>query len=203
MTVFFLIRHALHSFGSEAIAGRTPDVHLSAQGQEQAAQLGERLSHIAFEAICSSPMERTQETANAIAARQNVAVRVRPEINELDFGDWVGHKLDDLRPQENWKQFNSFRSGTRAPGGELMLETQNRIVTFMQGLRMEHPSGNVALVSHADVIKSAVAYYLGVPLDLMSRIEISPASVSVIAVSDYGPWVLGVNHTSDLPQLPG
>ncbi|HVF84943.1 MAG TPA: histidine phosphatase family protein [Abditibacteriaceae bacterium] len=202
MTVFFLIRHALHSFGGEAIAGRTPEVHLSPQGQEQAIQLGERLSRVSFEAIYSSPMERTQETAVAIAARQNVAVQVRPEINELDFGDWMGQRLDDLRPQETWKQFNSFRSGTRAPNGELMLETQNRIVSFMQGLRAQHSSGNVALVSHADVIKSAVAYYMGVPLDLFSRIEISPASVSVIVVTDYGPWILGLNHTGDLPQLP-
>ncbi len=202
MTVFFLIRHALHLFGGDKIAGRTPDVHLSPQGQEQAEQLSQRLSNIAFEAIYSSPMERTQETANAIAARQNVCVQVRSEINELDFGDWSGHKLDDLRPQEQWKQFNAFRSGTRAPNGELMLETQSRIVTLMQGLRAQHPNGNVALVSHADVIKSAVAYYLGTPLDLMSRIEISPASVSVIAVADYGPWILGLNHTGDLPQLP-
>lgn len=202
MTVFFLIRHALHLFGGEAIAGRTPDVHLSPQGQEQAEKLSKRLSHVSFEAIYSSPMERTQETAHAIAAQQNIEAQVRLEINELDFGDWMGQRLDDLRPQEPWKQFNSFRSGTRAPNGELMLETQSRIVAFMQGLRAQHPHGNVALVSHADVIKSAVAYYLGVPLDLMSRIEISPASVSVIAVADYGPWILGLNHTGDLPHLP-
>ncbi len=202
MTVFYLVRHALHLFGGDKIAGHTPDVHLSPKGWQQAERLSELLSKVEFEAIYTSPMERTQETASAIAAHQNTQPQVRDEINELDFGDWSGQRLDDLRPQENWKQFNAFRSGMRAPNGELMLETQSRIVTFMQGLRTQHPQGNVALVSHGDVIKSAVAYYMGVPIDLFQRIEISPASVCVIAISDYGPWIWGINYTGDLPEVP-
>lgn len=114
----------------------------------------------------------------------------------------MGQKIEDLRSDETWRRFNAFRSGTRVPNGELMLETQARIVGFMHGLREEHPNDYVAIVSHADVIKSAVAYCLGVPLDLFSRIEISPASVSVIAIADYGPWVLCLNHTGEMPQLP-
>jgi probable phosphoglycerate mutase len=69
----------------------------------------------------------------------NLTPQIAPEILELDFGDWTGQKLDDLRPQEQWRHFNSFRSGTQAPGGELMLETQARIVGFMQQLRERHP----------------------------------------------------------------
>ncbi len=202
MTVFFLIRHALHSLGSETLAGRTPGVHLSPDGEKQAARLAERLRHLPFKAIYTSPLERTQQTAQAIGAATGIAPQIREELLELDFGDWMGRKIADLKPDEKWRQFNAFRSGTRAPNGELMLETQARIVGLMQNLREKHPDDYVALVSHADVIKSAVAYYLGVPLDLFQRIEISPASVCVVAVADYGPWILGINHTGDLPEMP-
>ncbi len=202
MTTFLLIRHALHAYGGERIAGRQPGVHLSPDGEDQCQHLAARLARIPIAAIYSSPLERTRQTADAVAAPHGLTPAVAEEILELDFGDWTGQRLDDLRPLEPWKQFNSFRSGTRAPGGELMPETQLRIVRFMTELRARHPNQTVALVSHADVIKSAVAYFLGTPLDLLLRIEISPASVSVVALADYGPWVLGVNHTGDLPALP-
>ena len=202
MTVFFLIRHALHSLGGETLAGRLPDVHLSPKGRHQAESLAARLAAVPLKALYSSPMERTQETARAIGATTGLTPQISPEITELDFGDWMGQKIADLRPDEKWKQFNAFRSGTRAPNGELMLETQLRIIGFMTQLRERHPNEAIALVSHADVIKSAVAYCLGVPIDFMSRIEISPASVTVVAVADYGPWVLCVNNTGELPELP-
>jgi probable phosphomutase (TIGR03848 family) len=201
MTVFYLIRHALHSLGGETIAGRTPGVHLSPDGQAQAAQLAERLAGVSLKAIYCSPLDRTRETAQPIAAKLGLPVQVCEELNELDFGDWSGQKLDDLRKLEKWRQFNSFRSGTRTPNGELMLETQARIICEMGRLRERHPDEYVALVSHGDVIKSAVAYCLGVHLDMFQRIEISPASVSVVAIADYGPWVLCVNNTSDLPHV--
>lgn len=202
MTIFFLIRHALHSLGGETIAGRLPDVHLSPAGQAQATQLATRLGEAPLKAIYCSPLERTRETAATIGAQLALEPQILSDLHELDFGDWMGQKLDALRPQEKWRQFNAFRSGTRAPNGELMLETQLRIIGCMARLRERHPNESVALVSHGDVIKSAVAYYLGVPLDLFQRIEISPASVSIVAIADYGPWVLCVNHTGTLPDLP-
>jgi probable phosphoglycerate mutase len=202
MTTFLLVRHALHELGSETIAGRTPDVHLSPDGLIQARSLAERLGRIPFQALYTSPLTRTRQTAEAIAAATGLTPIVADEIVELDFGEWMGARLGDLRPLDHWKRFNSFRSGTRAPGGELMLEVQLRIVRFMLDLRKRHSNETVALVSHADVIKCAVSYFLGAPLDQFLRIEISPASVTVLAVADHGPWLLGLNHTGELPQLP-
>ena len=72
------------------------------------------------------------------------------------------------------------------------------MVAEMERLREQHPHDHLALVGHADVIKAAVAYYLGVPLDLFQRIEISPASVSIITLSDFGPRIVRVNDTGEL-----
>jgi probable phosphoglycerate mutase len=57
-----------------------------------------------------------------------------------------------------------------------MLEIQARVVAQMQQLQEAHPNEVVALFSHGDVIKAAIAYCLGVPLDMFQRLEISPAS---------------------------
>jgi probable phosphomutase (TIGR03848 family) len=198
MPTYLLIRHAAHDLLGKAIAGRMPGVHLNREGQIQAEQLVERLAHLPIEAVYSSPLERAQETARPLAGRLDLPLLIAEEMNEIDFGEWTGKSLQVLKPAPRWGWFNSFRSGTRIPSGEMMLEAQTRAVTFMDRLREEHRDGCIALVGHGDVIKAAVAYYLGVPLDLFGRIEIHPASVSVIRINDYGPQVLKVNDTGDI-----
>lgn len=202
MTTFLLIRHGAHLLGGDLIAGRTPEVRLSPLGHDQARRMAERVAKLPVQAIYSSPADRTRETASYLAERLALPVQVLDGLYEIDFGDWTGRSLDELRQSERFRLWNSFRSGTRVPGGEVMIETQARIVTEMLRLRERHGKGCVALVSHGDVIKAAVAYFLGVPLDLFTRLEIGLASVSVIAIGDQGPWVLGVNTTGEDVPMP-
>lgn len=202
MTTFLLIRHAVHELGGGTLAGRTPNVHLSPDGLKDAERLGDRLAPLDIKAVYASPMTRTQETAKAVASRHGLEPITAEEIVELDFGDWMGKTLDEVRPLEEWKRFIDFRSGSRMPKGELMLEIQLRVARFMLELCKRHENETVALVSHGDVIKAALAHWAAVPLDLFHRIEISPASVTTVAVSDHGPWILGVNSIGELPQMP-
>jgi probable phosphoglycerate mutase len=198
MTTFLLIRHGAHALGGETIAGRLPGVRLSPLGRDQAAAMAERVAQVPVSALYSSPVERTRETAEILAARIGLPVRLSEALAEIDFGAWTGSSVEDLRGSEAWSRWNRFRSGAEAPGGERMLAAQARMVSEMLSLREKHPEQIVALVSHGDVIKGAVAYWLGVPLDLFQRIEISLASVSVVRLGDYGPWVLGVNGTGQI-----
>ena len=78
-----------------------------------------------------------------------------------------------------------------------MPEVQLRIVRAIERLRAAHPGQTVVIVSHGDVIRSALAYFLGVPLDLFQRIEVGPASVSRVRLFDDGVSVLGVNDTGE------
>jgi broad specificity phosphatase PhoE len=200
-TTFLLIRHGAHVLGHGIIAGRT-DVPLSPLGQQQAAGLIERVGHLPIQAIYCSAIPRARETAMPLAQHLRLESHANEALNEIDYGDWTEKHLDDLRPQERWRQWNAFRSGCGVPGGERMLETQSRVVTEMLRLKERHPGEMIALFSHGDPIKSAIAYWLGAPLDLFLRIEISLASVSVVQLGDYGPHVLCVNNTAEI-ALPG
>jgi probable phosphomutase (TIGR03848 family) len=200
MTTFLLLRHGAHLLGGDLIAGRTPGVHLSPLGHEQAERMAARVARLPVAAIYCSPAERTRETAEHLGRRLNLPVQIREALNELDFGEWTGRSVAELRSEERFGRWNTFRSGTRMPGGETMLEIQTRVVAELLSLRERHGDGCVALVSHGDVIKAALAWALGVPLDLFMRIEIGLASVSMVAVADYGPWVLCVNHGGE--ELP-
>jgi probable phosphomutase (TIGR03848 family) len=193
MTTFALIRHASHGLLGRAIVGRVPGVPLSPEGMRQAEALAERLEASSIQALYSSPLERARATAAPIAVRLRLEVQIADELNEIDYGAWTNRTLAELHELEEWRRFNIFRSGSRIPDGETMIEVQQRMLRLIDRLCSAHPDRTIGLGSHGDVIKATLAYYLGVSLDLFQRIEISPASVSIVRMERYGPEVLLIN----------
>lgn len=199
MTTFYLMRHGNTTAG-EMIPGRMPGVHLSDDGHEQALHLAEMLAEVPFDVIYSSPLERARETAAPLCKQQKKDPVILDDIIEIDFGDWTGKSFAELEPDETWKLFHTFRSGTRPPKGELMVDVQKRMVDRLESLRHEFPHGRLALFSHGDPIKLAIAHYAGMPLDFILRIKISTGSFSVISVDNWGPKIHCINQTGELPD---
>jgi len=193
MTKFFLIRHGANDFVGKSIAGRMPGVHLNAEGRKQAERLAEKLSRESIQKIFSSPLERTMQTAGPLSKKLGLEIQISDALLEIDFGDWTGKTLDELSLIPLWKKWNSFRSATRIPNGEMIVEVQSRMVAQIEKLRREFPDGTLAIFSHGDPIRSVLTYFLGMPLDFFARLEISPASVSTLAIDDFGAHVLRLN----------
>jgi probable phosphomutase (TIGR03848 family) len=209
MTTLVLVRHATNDWVRKGLlAGWTPGVHLNEEGRAQAQALGERLSSSHLDAVYSSPLERALETANAVAAPHGLDVQITEGIGEVRYGEWNGRPLRELAKKSLWRSVQIYPSGTRFPDGESIGEMQARVVASLDAIRADHPRGIAVAVAHADVIKAAVAYYVGVPLDLFQRLVISPASTTVIAFSPFGPRLLRLNDDGELklerrePQKP-
>ena len=182
MTNFLLIRHAAHDYLGRAIAGRQAGVHLNDFGRQQADELARRLSELPIEAIYSSPLERALETADPVGRRLGLPIETAEEFTEVDFGEWTNCTFAELESDPLWRSFNSFRSCTAAPGGELMSDVQSRMLHKMFELRPKHQF--VALFGHGDPIRATIAHLLGVHLDMFQRIEIDPASISLVELGD-------------------
>ena len=194
MAVFLLIRHAENDFlQHRRLAGRKAGVHLNTQGHRQAAELSRSLADLPIEAIYSSPLERARETAEPLSVRSGLPIHLLPALNEIEFGDWTGAQFEQLAEDARWQAFNSFRSGTRIPGGETIVEVQARMVAALQELCMLHPEGPVALFGHGDPIKTVLAHFLGMPLDFVTRLRVAPASISAVRFASWGAEVLCVN----------
>jgi probable phosphoglycerate mutase len=192
--ILLLIRHASNDSIGSYVAGRRPGLHLNAEGVRQAEALAERLRPVHLEAIYSSPLERARETAEPIARGRALEIGIEPSFIEIDYGEWAGVDMGDLGRDPRWRQWNEARSTTRVPGGELMVETQTRVVAGIERLRERHPNETIAVVSHGDPIRSAIAYYGGIPIDLSTRLEIGLASVSVLSFEGDRPRILGINN---------
>ncbi len=196
MTRLYLVRHAEHDLVGRGLAGRA-DTPLNAAGRAQAERLGRWFARERPTALWTSPLPRARQTAEAIARGTGLAVGEAEALTEVDFGAWTGCGFDALEEDPVWRRWNAARALARAPGGEAMAEVQARMVGFLNRLCDSDPGGAHALVGHGDPIRAALAYYLGVPIDLFLRIEVSPASISVLAIDGWTPRVLRLNGTFD------
>ncbi|MEM7345287.1 MAG: MSMEG_4193 family putative phosphomutase [Chloroflexota bacterium] len=202
-TTVLFVRHGENDWTeTHKLAGRTPGVHLNAYGREQAVALGERLAKVELNAIYASPLERTVETAEAIATHQKVSVTTDEGLLEVDYGAWTGEPIKKLAKEKTWPVIQYYPSGAGFPEGETMYGMQARFVQAVARLVAQHPGEKFAIVGHADLIKSAVAHYLGVHFDLFQRIVISTASITTVTFTFMGPRVVSVNDTNHHPPRP-
>ncbi len=201
VTRLVLARHAVTAETGPKLTGRKPGIDLSEEGQRQAATLGERLAALPVAAVYASPIERTTQTAQAVADRHRLAVLPLEGVLEADYGDWTGQRLSELAKTDLWKVVQRSPSRAAFPGGESLAAMQARIVAALDAVVVAHPGELVVVVSHADPIKAAIAHYTGVHLDLFQRIMVAPASVTAFAFSDAGVALLKCNDTGSLDDL--
>jgi probable phosphomutase (TIGR03848 family) len=200
VTTFYLVRHGVTAHTGHKLTGWLPDVHLNEPGRAQAEDVAEMLAGVRFAAVYSSPIERAMETAVPIARRQGLRVQRRRALGEVEFGRWTNRTFKALRNTKLWARVQRFPSGVRFPEGESFIEVQRRAIEDLEALIEIHPKQAVCCVSHADVIKLIAAHYLGVHVDLFQRMEIGPASTTVIGIGDSGPRVLSVNVPPLIPE---
>ncbi|MGQ1798999.1 MSMEG_4193 family putative phosphomutase [Kocuria oceani] len=197
-TLVLLVRHGETPTTGKVLPGRAPGLHLSDHGRAQAEQVAERLTGVPVDAVLTSPLERTRETAEPTEARTGRTAVVDPGLLECDFGEWTGAELSRLSRLSAWSTVQRAPSTFRFPGGESFPEMQARMVGAVDRARAEHEGGVVVCFSHADPIKAALAHALGTHLDLFQRIVVSPCSVSAISYAPgQAPAVLTLNSTHE------
>jgi probable phosphomutase (TIGR03848 family) len=196
-----LVRHAVTAHTGPLLSGRMPGIDLSDQGVEQAESAAKRLSVLPIGAVYASPIERTTQTAQKIASHHQLDVLPLPGVVEADYGDWTGQKLVDLAKTPEWSVVQVTPSRAQFPNGETIVAMQTRTVAAVEQIVREHPNETVVIVSHADPIKSAIAFFTGMHLDLFQRLHVSPASVTVLEFHKYGATLVKCNDTGGLDDL--
>jgi probable phosphomutase (TIGR03848 family) len=177
------------------LAGWTPGVHLNERGREQATKLAARLAPVPLDTIVASPLDRCQETAQAVlAGRDGLRVRTDDRFGEVRYGDWTGRPLEELAKEDLWKVVQAHPSAVRFPGGEAMAEAQSRAVAAVRDWNARlGPDATYLVCSHGDIIKSIVADALGLHLDQFQRIQADPAALTVIRYTELRPFLIRLN----------
>src|SRR3954467_14605038 len=199
MALLHLLRHGQHDLGGGVLAGRMPGVGLTERGRAEIAAAAERLAGENIAALYASPLQRTRESAEIVSERLGLPIEFRDDLIELDFGEWTGTTFNSIRADPRWQPWNQHRSLAKIPGGETMRAVQSRAVEALLEIAERHRDAAAVIVSHGDVIRSALVYALGMPLDFYGRIEVVQGSVSPIRIDESGIRVVSINERPRLP----
>ena len=198
MTTLVLVRHATTASTGKRLGGRT-QAPLDEAGRAQAQGAAQRLANVSLKAVYASPLPRTFQTAEIVAAPHRLEVRRDEGLLEVEYGDWTDRPLKPLTRTKKWPVIQARPSLVTFPGGESIRRAQMRAVDAVEAIVAKHRTGAVAVVSHADVIKAVVSFYVGQPLDLFQRLHVSPASVTVLQLSPDGGQPVLVRFNDDGP----
>ena len=184
-TTFVLLRHGetAHTRDKRFSGSGGDDPSLSETGQAQAEAVAAALAAAkGIDAVVSSPLVRTQQTAAAAAAALGLEVEVDDGITECAFGDWEGLTFAEV--ESTWPDALAAWLGSTSvapPGGESFDEVTRRVQRSRDRIREAHPGRTVLVVSHVTPIKTLVRLALGAPGSALYRMELSPASLTTVA----------------------
>ena len=194
MTTIYLVRHGENDFTGKRLVGRTPGVHLNAKGISQAEAVAHALQTKHIEAIFSSPLERAIETAAPLSNALNLSVQPLSGLQEVDFGDWQGYTTKKMQRLNLYKLAQKSPSLVQFPNGESYAAAQKRVVdTLLELAATAGEQSALACFSHCDVIRLAIAWVIGMPLDAFHSLTIDTGSISLLLLNDKRNLLLKLN----------
>jgi broad specificity phosphatase PhoE len=198
MALVILVRHGQTDENvSGRISGQGP-VPLNARGQEQARLAAEVLAPLGITHIFSSPLVRARHTAEFLAERLQKSIEEIPDLREVGYGDWEGKTFNEMRTHPVAHQVFHDPIKATFPNGESLLEVQQRGIRVIEWVRNTYPQGIVTVVSHGDVIRTALAHYLGMPFNEYRRLDLDNGAISVLELFDGWIRVKALNF---VPQV--
>jgi broad specificity phosphatase PhoE len=199
-----LVRHGETDYNRRLLALGRAEVPLNETGRRQVQCLGEALTAAPLDAVYSSPLVRTRDSAARIAAVHGLDVQVDAGLIEMDIGEVEGLTFLGIRERfpalgENWggKDGPSFQM----PGGERLVDVQNRAIEIIDSIAARHPDQTICAVTHNFVILSFLASVLSIELSDFRRLRHGVAAITEVEVRPGRSRVIRLNDTCHLDGL--
>lgn len=176
-----LLRHGEPQGDQQIFRGRTDDP-LSAVGWQQMKNtIGE---HRPWDTIVCSPAIRCARFAENLAVRLSLPIEQDEQLWELDFGKWDGKPFSDIKRSspELLSRFWHDPVKTTPPGGEPLLQFQQRILNAWNQLQHNSQGKHCLIITHSGPIRVIIGYILGIPLNSLLTLELPYACLSRIRV---------------------
>lgn len=203
MLTLYITRHGETKWNTEKRMQGWSDSSLTENGVKNAILLGNRLKDIEFDAIHTSPSQRTIITANLIKGDRKIPLILDDQLKEINMGIWEGETLADLK--DNYpEQFDFFWNAPhqyKSINGEDFFEVKKRVSKALKMIQDKYSSGNILLVTHSVVIKVLLAIFKELPIEkIWEPPFINDTSLTVVEmVNDTAQIVLegDLTHRQD------
>lgn len=196
MQNIYLVRHGETEWNKKLLYQGQRDIPLNEQGVLQAGLVAAHLEQEQIDVIYSSPLARARKTATLIGERHGLEPCLEEGLMEIDFGAWEGLNYSDLDQGEKLVAERWFKNPASAniPGGEPYSAFNERVLQSFAQIRKNNQ--NIAVVTHAGVIRVIVAAVLEMPAAAVVRLRLFPASLTILLYDDWeNPYLQVYNET--------
>lgn len=197
-----LIRHGQTDLSVRRVFCGSSDPPLDAVGREMAEAVGTRAEREGAVALYASPLLRARQTAEPIARRTGLSLRLEPGLREISYGEWEARPASEIRNVDGarYAAWSAHPGALAPPGGESGQAVAARAVPALETIVSRHPDGTVLVVSHKTTIRIIVCALMGIDLDLFrARLDSPLTSFTVIEYRTTGPCLTLLGDVSHLP----
>jgi alpha-ribazole phosphatase len=183
----YMVRHGQTAASRENRFSGTSDLPLTAVGEAMAEAFARAYASLTWDAIYTSPMLRTRQTADALCRLAGIQATVEDGLKEVGYGEWEGLKQDEVKARwpEAFDYWADDVASRGTPGGETAFQVAARAMRVVEGIRTRHEHGNVLLVSHKATLRIITCALLGLDVRLFrERIGQPVAAVSMFVVTN-------------------
>ncbi|MEN6496756.1 MAG: histidine phosphatase family protein [Thermoguttaceae bacterium] len=169
----YLARHGETEWSKAGRHSGHTDLPLTAEGEEEARRLGQRLAGIKFEHVFTSPLERASRTCELVGFADQA--EIVPDLIEWDYGQCEGRTGEEIRQQ--WPGWELFRDG--CPGGESPAQITarvDRVVTRLRGFQ----EGRTLIFAHKHLLQILTARWIGLAIQEAPHFFLSTATLSIL-----------------------
>jgi probable phosphoglycerate mutase len=194
-----LTRHGETYWNEERrVQGGSSDIDLNDVGLKQARKLASFLKTKNIAAVVSSPLNRAVVTAEAIASHHQLPVEIDEGLKEIEVGEFEGLALSDLKTTFTEFLMQWWKGGgtKKLPGGESLIEMQERAWKVIERLLAKHKKETVVVVSHYFVTLAIIFKALDLPFNYFTKFKVDPGGVSILEFGQYGTRLIALNDTS-------
>ena len=200
MTRVYLIRHGTTEWNREEIFRGRVDCGLNETGRAEARAVAAYFDGVNLEGIYTSPLARAAETAAAIAAGRGMEVVSDPAFIDLDFGEWQGHPLKEVRERypELYRAWRERPREVTFPGGENLDQVRERAWEGLLKVVRENPERTVVIVSHRVITKILICAALGLDNSHFWQIKQDTTAINCL---EYARGIFIVSLLNDTCHL--
>ncbi len=200
MTKIIFVRHGQTEWNVLGRYQGQTDVALSPLGIEQAEKLAAHFPVDKIEAVYSSDLARAMKTASCVADRFGLTVEPRPELRELNFGDWEGLTYDEIVAKwpDALENFFQHPDVLEIPHGESFPKLRERALACVEEIVSRHPDQTVAVFAHGAILRTILTAALHMDLQYVWTIRQFNTAVNIVTYTEHGTTVELINGTGHL-----
>ncbi|MHB8896106.1 MAG: histidine phosphatase family protein [Candidatus Geothermincolia bacterium] len=189
----YLIRHGQTDLNKEKRFRGLADAPLNDAGKYEAAGAAKLLVDVGLSNVFTSPVRRAAETATAIAVTTGARVETDDDFIDIDYGDWQGLTVEEVRERFGKDELESWRRDPGAfefPGGASMSSVRERLEPALLRVAGSEPEGAVAVVSHLAVLKICFVILMGLDMDYFWKVGLDNGSTGQFTYTPERGFVL-------------